>query len=556
MNKSSKHIGETTPQKIKDAIWSSGKSWLYVCLILLFVVFIRARLLDVPLERDEGEYAYMGQMLLQGIPPYSEAYTMKLPGTSLMYAGIISLFGQTIRGIHLGFMLLNLATILLIFLLSRKLVNDFVAVIASASYAVLSLSSSVYGFAAHATHFVVLPAVGGALLLLSAVENKKLPVYWLSGCLFGLAFIMKQSGFLFVLFGASYLYHDWRSKPERASKQLWSSLSLFSGGAALPLLAVALWLYAAGVFDKFWFWTFKYAAAYSSQIPISAAFAVFWINFLDIADGFLLLWIAAALGFLAAFFHAALNNTRAFIGYFTLFSFLSICPGFYFRPHYFITLLPAISLLIGIFFYYVAAKSTKLVRSPRAWIMGLGIFLSLLAVGIAGQTNNLFRESPASVSRSAYGLNPFPESLEIAKFIEARTNKDDRVAVFGSEPQIFFYSHRLSATGHIYMYGLMEHHDYALPMQKEMIREVESSNPKFVVLAAVPMSWLVRQNSEKYILDWLNNFIQRNYRLVGAADIVSAEKTIYRWYRDAETYVVKSPYHMLIFERKNGSVQH
>ena len=55
--------------------------WLVVLGILLFVGFIRVRLLEMPLERDEGEYAYAGQLILQGIPPYELAYNMKLPGT-------------------------------------------------------------------------------------------------------------------------------------------------------------------------------------------------------------------------------------------------------------------------------------------------------------------------------------------------------------------------------------------------------------------------------------------------------------------------------------------
>jgi hypothetical protein len=38
------------------------------------------------LERDEGEYAYAGQLMLQGIPPYQLAYTMKLPGPFAAYA--------------------------------------------------------------------------------------------------------------------------------------------------------------------------------------------------------------------------------------------------------------------------------------------------------------------------------------------------------------------------------------------------------------------------------------------------------------------------------------
>ena len=63
-----------------------------------FVGFIRVRLLEMPLERDEGEYAYAGQLLLQGIPPYELAYNMKLPGTYFAYAAGMAVFGQTIGG--------------------------------------------------------------------------------------------------------------------------------------------------------------------------------------------------------------------------------------------------------------------------------------------------------------------------------------------------------------------------------------------------------------------------------------------------------------------------
>src|SRR5262249_20001496 len=52
-----------------------------VAAALLLVALVRLRLADVPLERDEGEYAYAGQLILHGIPPYQQAYNMKFPGT-------------------------------------------------------------------------------------------------------------------------------------------------------------------------------------------------------------------------------------------------------------------------------------------------------------------------------------------------------------------------------------------------------------------------------------------------------------------------------------------
>lgn len=88
-------------QKIKQNDYSRFLSWGIVILSILFVAAIRVRLLDIPLERDEGEFAYMGQLILQGVPPYSLAYNMKLPGVYVSYALIMTVFGQTPSGIYL-----------------------------------------------------------------------------------------------------------------------------------------------------------------------------------------------------------------------------------------------------------------------------------------------------------------------------------------------------------------------------------------------------------------------------------------------------------------------
>ena len=68
--------------------------WFVVATILLVAV-VRLRLLNLPLERDEGEYAYAGQLLLQGVPPYQLAGNMKFPGTYAAYAIIMAGFWQT-----------------------------------------------------------------------------------------------------------------------------------------------------------------------------------------------------------------------------------------------------------------------------------------------------------------------------------------------------------------------------------------------------------------------------------------------------------------------------
>src|SRR3954471_18354186 len=119
----------------KSAANISIPRWVTIsCLaiILGFAAFVRIRLLDMPLERDEREYAYAGQLMLQGIPPYKLAYNMKLPGTYAAYAVIMAVFGETIRGIHLGLIVVNAITILLIYGIGRVLLGRVCGVVAAA----------------------------------------------------------------------------------------------------------------------------------------------------------------------------------------------------------------------------------------------------------------------------------------------------------------------------------------------------------------------------------------------------------------------------------------
>lgn len=154
------------------------------------------------------------------------------------------------------------------------------------------------------------------------------------------------------------------------------------------------------------------------------------------------------------------------------------------------------------------------------------------------------------MSRSIYGRNPFPESLEVAKYIREHSSEDDRIAVIGSEPQIYFYSHRRSATGYIYTYPLMENHKYALNMQEEMIREIESARPEYLVFVNIPTSWLVGSDSERRIFRWFRQY-KRNYDKVGMVDILGQEETVYLWDENVSGYLPKSRRWLSIFRRKS-----
>ena len=120
----------------------------------------------------------------------------------------------------------------------------------------------------------------------------------------------------------------------------------------------------------------------------------------------------------------------------------------------------------------------------------VAIVLIPLATAFAMEGPFYFWLTPDEASRHVYQENPFIEAIGVADFIRARTDPGDTIAVIGSEPEIYFYCRRPSATGFIYMYPLVEKQPYARQFQKQMIAEVEAAHPKYVVFVNLKASWL------------------------------------------------------------------
>jgi hypothetical protein len=165
----------------------------------------------------------------------------------------------------------------------------------------------------------------------------------------------------------------------------------------------------------------------------------------------------------------------------------------------------------------------------RTQLIAISIILAIWLQIVYSHRGYLLESDPVKISRIGFGLNPFPETLKIAEYIKANSNKEDKIAVFGSEPQIFFYSQRRSATPYIYVYPLIEPHPYALKMQQEVIDSIEVDNPRFAVIVKSFPSWLVRNDTDRTILRWIDSYILPRYRQIGLIDILSMTETSYRW---------------------------
>jgi hypothetical protein len=530
----------------------SGLRLILLALVLVIVAYVRIRLLDVPLERDEGEYAYLGQLMLKGLPPYLHLYTMKLPGVGIAYAFIMFLFGETAHGIHLGLLLVNAANVLLVYLLARRLLGKDAAPISCAAYAILSLSQSVLGVFAHATHFVVLFALSSFIVLLRWREKGRARLLFVSGVLLGVSVIMKQHAAILVVFACLYLAWDARKPGIIQGRSRLAAFALFLLGVCTPYSLIASWMAAQGIFGKFWFWTVTYAGKYASKLTFFDGLQVF-NHAIDVVvlGPQLPLWLLGGLGGILLCTSHGRNTDRAFLGGLILFAFLAVCPGYYFRHHYFVTFLPAVALLVG----FTVATSERVVSMARPVntlrFVPLFLFTAAVGYGLYHEKEYLFTDSPLEVSRSIYGVNPFPESLRIARYLQEHTSANDTIAVVGSEPEIYFYAMRPAATSYIYMYGLMENQTFADAMQAEMIRQIEQARPKYIVMVNTPASWLRSQNSSDIIFRWAAGYLPANYISVGIIDILSLTETVFLWDSQVTGYSPESVSSVIVYKRKS-----
>jgi 4-amino-4-deoxy-L-arabinose transferase-like glycosyltransferase len=504
----------------------------------------------MPLERDEGEYAYGGQLILQGVPLYDLVYTVKLPGTHAAYAVLLALLGQSQGRIHVGLIFVNAATTLLVFLLSSRWFGHFAGLVAAATYALLSTGSSVDGFAAHATHFVILFALAGGWVLLKAVEADKKWLLFCSGLLFGIAFLMKQPGICFLFWAIVYLVWTKLKRPAPWISLAKQSAAILVGGI-LPFALICLLVWHSGTFQKFWFWMFLYAREYGTNVKLPEGLRFLGHSSTQVIAPAVWVWVIALVG-LTTFLWSARARAHAFaVISFVLFSFLALSAGLYFRLHYFILFLPAASILVGLAVSCATEALQRWKQSPVLSAIPTFLFVLAFYTAVYHQRTFFFKMNAVQACEKTYWPNPFPEILEISNYINRTAPETAEIAVIGSEPELYFYTHRRSATGYIYTYPLLEPQKYAVTMQKEMEAEIERSRPEIIVLVNNPISWVAWSDvaSPNEILAWANKYLGQHYEVVGLAE-TDETATKYYWGGEARDHRPSSQSQVYVLRRK------
>ncbi len=479
-------------------------------LLLAAVVFlgVRVPLLGLPLERDEGEYAYVAWRMLEGDIPYLTAFDQKPPAVFAVYLGALLLGGHSALAIHGLLLVWSAATAWLIHTLVRRVAGGLAAALAVLVFALAGADPTLGATAANTELFLLLPMVGALLAALRGLEAEDWRWWLLSGGLGAAACWFKQVAGLNALFVTLLAVALPSARGDRGVDVWIARLGWLVLGALVVSLPVFLAFAAAGAARPFLDAVFLHNLAYAQQRTLSEGLDNLAWNLLRQAPGLGAVWLLALIGLLAP----GPRRTRALLGGWLLFSAAGVAVGIQFRPHYFVQALPALAALAGVGGAALLERSLGLAPLPRslALVALLGV---LLGPALHARRDALFAGSSEAAARAIYGMNPFPESPAIARYIERTSEPHESVFVVGSEPQILFHARRPSATRYIFFYPLTGGYPDALERQREAMAQVRASRPRYVVWAHVATSLLTSEDTEPWIFAATDEMLRREYRL-------------------------------------------
>lgn len=475
---------------------------LALCIGLL-VIAIRAPLMDLPLERDEGEYAYIAWRLSLGETPYLDWFDQKPPGIFVAYRVALSLADDAVVAIRALASVFSAASSIALFYLVRGLLGVGAGLLSALLLAFLSADPMIQGSIANAELFMLPGIVVATALVLRAIRSEKAPiaVSLVAGLSIGIAIAFKQVAALNVPF--FLLVFGLRVRgPDR-----WRRLAVFCAwmgvGVALVWGPILAWFQLRGALGAAIDATFLHNLSYAGALPVSRRLEllVSYGTPLLLSQG--VAWVLAALGLMGL----ACRRDRfpaLFLGGWAIASAAGVSVGGHYFPHYFQQLLPAIAALAG-----AAILTSRGSGKPPRWRVAV---IGCLALGpLAWTALSFWTLSPAAAIKGIYPHNSFEDMPAIASEIASVTESDDSVFLFATEPELLFYARRASATRYIHLFPLFGPYPDARERQQGVIDEILDARPSAMIW--LPNFMFFNEGAPQLLPNWFERFAAQEYRI-------------------------------------------
>lgn len=476
-------------------------------IIILVVVAIRITLLNIPFERDEGEYAYIAWRLGHHELPYRDWIDQKPPAIFWAYQLALSQPLDPVRAVHLMALLWSAASACALFLLASRFMKPFWAVAAAVLFALLSADPFLEGTAANTELFMLLPLILSQICFFSAttVNRRGILFMIMAGALTGVAAAFKQvaavNWFFLVALYPVFVTGERRLR-QTVSFAVWSA----AGVAFIWSIIAACFFFRHGLADLVYN-VFTHNLEYIHAIPWSQRLSNCRNTLVTFGPALVLVGIFSVTCFVALF---ATNRTKLllFLAGWMVTSLIGVCASGYFFPHYFQQLLPVLSVAAAL--GAEALEGARFWRKISAWSrrMMLGGLIAIPPVMVIYPF--IFSYSPAEAAGKIYPGNPFADMRILGNRMAQITRPDDRVFIFGAEPEVLFYAQRVSATRYIFLFPLYGTYRDALAKQIATANEISANRPAAALY--LPNQLFFMPGSEQYFTRWSQSYLRDNFR--------------------------------------------
>jgi len=411
------------------------KPWLPLLALLGLMALLRLPSLDLPLDRDEGEYATLAQQWAAPARalPYLDFMQVKPPLAPALYALAFKAAGpglaRQLHSLRLLDLLWHLASLSLLYGLLKSLAGPWAASLGGLLWALGACHPQLQGFSANTEAWASLPLLAALCLLMPKPAPKALRLA-LSGLALGLASLARQPMLAFLPALAWASGPSWRSRYKNGAWLLAGALAAWALCLAFFTLQGG-WLASLALLRCVWAYGASYAAVPRAIAPAAKA-------------GLVLLWVLGGM-LPAALAGAALARPaeRRLAQLLLLAGALACLPGGHLYPHYFLVLLLCLALAAVIGF--------GALRGAWRWVAALGLLFFVAAFALAYAPLWRARDA-ASASQALYHVPAFSQAAQAAQALEQQDPKGGRLWMWGSEPELFFLSGRRPACRFLYSY--------------------------------------------------------------------------------------------------------
>ena len=335
----------------------------FFLLIVVLTMAVRMPLLNIPLDRDEGEDAYIGWRMGLHELPYRDWVDLKSPGIFWIYRLALALPLESVRAIHLVGALCAAASAGALFVLARRFLETFWAAVAAVLLGLLSADPAVQGNAANTELFMQLPLLLSLLAFFGALAGggHRRKLMFLCGALAGLAALVKQAAALHWVF-LLVVYPMFCEKGERRRKTL--IFAAWSGAGAVVVwggvMVYFLFQHAGHEFiHSVLFHNLDYLGIVAPEDRLA--------HFKGAVGGLFksqaIIWLLCIAGS-ADLLRRRQRRWFSFLLLWTLTSAIGVNTSGSFLPHYFQSLLPPLSL--------AAALGAASLENVRGWTFAPG----------------------------------------------------------------------------------------------------------------------------------------------------------------------------------------